>query len=216
MPQQTIPLKILFFSMDGQGHLNACLGLAQTLAARGHSITFLLNETYKGEVARYGFEEFLLRKSSTKLATDMMLEEDEDGDEEEFYQTNPMQRLAKTRKAVGLFSAKTPLQKLQSQSSASTLLQDMFDSLVEYHSQMGFAIARLSPDLILLDHFLIPPAILLSEIPWVYLFSLNPLGLHNSKLLPPFGSGKSIERHTERAPILSPPISLSLLTRILG
>ena len=215
------PLNILVFHMDGHGHLLASVGLAQSLAARGHRITYLLNDAYKGEVARFGFEEFLLKKSSAKLATDMMAEEEEEEldeeneeleEEEDNYEggdghhrqnnqnnnnsyhrqnSNPaLQRLARSRQATGIFSAKSPLEKLRSQNSAALLLKEMYDALVDYHPQMGYAINRLAPQLIILDHYLVPPAILMSGLPWVYLFSVNPLGLHSSPTLPPFGSGK--------------------------
>lgn len=201
--------------MDGFGHLLASIGIAQSLAARGHRITYLLNDAYQGEVARFGFEEFLLKKSSAKLATDMMVEEDEEeleAEEEEeeeneeedsfgdhhqnnnsnFHRqnSNPLQRLANSRKAAGIFSSKSPLEKLRSQNSAALMLKEMYDALVDYHPQMGYAINRLQPQLIILDHYLVPPILLMSGVPWVYLFSVNPLGLHNSPILPPFGSGK--------------------------
>ncbi len=37
--------------------------------------------------------------------------------------------------------------------------------------------------------FVVPPAVLKSKIPWIHLYSSNPLGLYNSPKLPPYGSG---------------------------
>lgn len=41
-------LKILIHAMDGTGHLNACVGVAEALLKRGHTITFLVNAAFKG------------------------------------------------------------------------------------------------------------------------------------------------------------------------
>ena len=42
------PLKIYIHSLDGAGHLNACIGLGQALAKRGHKVSFLVNVGFKG------------------------------------------------------------------------------------------------------------------------------------------------------------------------
>lgn len=42
-------LKILFHAMDGTGHLNACVGVAEALTKRGHSVLFLVNEAFQSK-----------------------------------------------------------------------------------------------------------------------------------------------------------------------
>ena len=42
------PLKIYIHTFDGAGNLNACIGISQALAKRGHKISFLINIGFKG------------------------------------------------------------------------------------------------------------------------------------------------------------------------
>ena len=76
--------------------------------------------------------------------------------------------------------------------STNSHLQANLASSLEYEPQIEAAIQREKPDLFILDHFLISPAIQKSGIPWVYLFSANPLGLYDSEKLPPMGAGRCI------------------------
>ncbi len=43
------PLNIFITAVDGTGHINAAIGLGQTAVQRGHKVSFLINETFKGE-----------------------------------------------------------------------------------------------------------------------------------------------------------------------
>ena len=52
---------ILFTPMDGHGHVNSCVGVAQVLLKRGHRIVFAVDSAWKGKLAKYGFEEELIR-----------------------------------------------------------------------------------------------------------------------------------------------------------
>lgn len=42
------PLNILIHAMDGTGHINAAIGLGQAALKRGHKVSYLLNEAFKG------------------------------------------------------------------------------------------------------------------------------------------------------------------------
>ena len=57
------PLTIYFYAMDGTGHLNACVGMAQALEKRGHKIVFLFNAAFKGQYSHFGFQETLLYRA---------------------------------------------------------------------------------------------------------------------------------------------------------
>lgn len=48
MSPKVLQLKIFIHSIDGQGHLNATLGMAQALAKRRHQVIFLVNNAFKG------------------------------------------------------------------------------------------------------------------------------------------------------------------------
>ncbi|KAJ6220734.1 hypothetical protein RDWZM_006546 [Blomia tropicalis] len=61
----------------------------------------------------------------------------------------------------------------------------------KFEPQVEEAIKREQPDLIMLDNFVIQPAIIKSKIPWMIIMSANPLILHRSNDLPPPTSGYS-------------------------
>ena len=49
--------------MNGWGHINACLGLAQELLSRGHRVVWAMNIAFQGKVTRFGFEEEITGKN---------------------------------------------------------------------------------------------------------------------------------------------------------
>lgn len=58
-------LNIFFHCLDGTGHLNACIGLGQALANRGHTVTFLITNLFKGQVTTsFGLREVILYDNS--------------------------------------------------------------------------------------------------------------------------------------------------------
>ena len=51
-------LTVLFIALDGYGHINACIGIAQQLARRGHRVVFAIERAWRGTAAKYeGIEE---------------------------------------------------------------------------------------------------------------------------------------------------------------
>ncbi|OTF82765.1 hypothetical protein BLA29_015043, partial [Euroglyphus maynei] len=50
-------------AVDGVGHINACVGLAQPLKKRGHEIIFLTNEFFSGNYEKFGFKEIVLKSA---------------------------------------------------------------------------------------------------------------------------------------------------------
>ncbi len=45
-------LTILFAPLDGWGHINACIGLAEVLLNRGHRVVFAIDISFKGKLKR--------------------------------------------------------------------------------------------------------------------------------------------------------------------
>ncbi len=43
--------------LDDDGHINACLSLAQILFERGHRVIFVIDIAWKGKFSKQGFEE---------------------------------------------------------------------------------------------------------------------------------------------------------------
>jgi len=178
-------LKIFFHAMDGIGHLNACVGLSQALAKRGHRIYFLVNDAFKGQYAKYGFDEILLHQAKSK------------GPEESEGQTekkNPVKEMAEKLKENGFLGPKSPVEKLRDHlertKEGDEMMEVFLQQAIDYNPQIAAVIERELPDLFIIDSFLIPPAIKRAPLPWIYSFSANPNFLYRSDKLPPFGSGK--------------------------
>ena len=178
------PLKIFFFSVDGAGHLNACVGMAQALAKRGHQIIFLLNDANAGQYIKFGFEEILLKTPSSIT------------DNQKQQPKNLIKEFADHLIKSGTLSAKSPVEKLRDQlknGKVGDFIKRLYHILVPQNPLIADAIQQHKPDLVIIDHFLIPPAIPLSGVPWFFLFSGNPLALYDSEKLPPFGAGFSVD-----------------------
>lgn len=168
--QPSKSLTIFVHCMDGVGHLNSVIGLAQVLLNRGHRVIFYLNKA-KEELLSYGFE-FVELKEPVK------------GEDDE-------RRRNMAQSGNILLSSASSLEKMKVMSSGAFTEQIAKRSLI-FFEQLGTAIEKERPDLVLLDHVLIPPPVLKAKIPFVLVFSANPLLIYNSSKLPPPFSGKII------------------------
>ncbi|KAJ6223919.1 hypothetical protein RDWZM_002464 [Blomia tropicalis] len=175
-------LKIAFHSMDGAGHLNACLGLAQALAKRNHQIIFLLNSANAGKFSKYGFDEYLLKEATKPKSEDISSPEEEK-------QENPVKKFAKMILESGMLNSKSSIEKLKDDAGMKQFSTVLVHTVTAFEPQIEQALQLKKPDLIILDHFFVPPSILRSKIPWINLLSGNPLFPLNSPNLPPGGSG---------------------------
>ena len=52
--------------MEGVGHVNATIGIAEALKDRGHRIVYVVLNSFEGKLKKYGFEEELLINEETK------------------------------------------------------------------------------------------------------------------------------------------------------
>ncbi len=68
-------------------------------------------------------------------------------------------------------------------------MEDLLQTVISYEPQIERAIVEHRPDLIILDHIMVSPAIQRSGVPLVMIFSGNPLYVLNSDRLPPPSSG---------------------------
>lgn len=179
----TKELNIFFYSVDGMGHINACLGVAQELASRGHQITFLTKKAFQNNFTKLGFKEIYLE--------DDEIVANEDNEESKIEKEDPVKFMAQGMLKTGVLSGMTPLQKTLSMSTSSKeLMTIMFQKFLKEQPFIDEAIKEHKPDVIILDHFYVPACVYYSGIPWVSLFSASPLVLYDSDQLPPFRSGK--------------------------
>lgn len=112
---------------------------------------------------------------------------------------NPVKAFAKMILNMGLLNEKTPLERMKELSENRAKGNDkdeqfaksLYESTVDFNPQIKRAIEERKPDLFILDHFLVPPCLPESGMPWLYLFSGNPIAIYSSitKDLPPFATG---------------------------
>lgn len=148
--------------------------MAEALAARGHLISFLINEGFSGQFSKDGHEEVLLRRQQRLPPKS----------------GNPVKVVAGILKKH-LLNGKSSLQKMldHQRPEEDDFMKGLLEKMIDFDPQIEQAIKSLQPDVIIIDHFLLPPAIAKSKIPWVFLFSGNPLPIYQSSFLPPYGSG---------------------------
>ena len=101
---------------------------------------------------------------------------------------NPIKVLSQQLLSTGLLSGANSLEKLKLMEKAD-FFEDMLQRAIVFEPQIEKALNEKKPDLIILDHFYISPAIQRSGIPFVLIFSGNPIMCMNSTKLPPPCSG---------------------------
>ena len=165
--------------MEATGHINACLGLAQELHQRGHDITFLVSKAYDGYFKKYGFSEIILKRK--KLSDEAKKEKKGE---------DPVKFMASRLLEWGVLSNKSSFEKSKILGEVTgKVFEEHIENVSEFHDQIKEAIEVGKPDVILLEHFVVSPCIMMGDVPWVFVFSCNPVSLFESNDLPPFKSG---------------------------
>nr|XP_027206016.1 UDP-glucuronosyltransferase 1-6-like [Dermatophagoides pteronyssinus] len=189
-------LKILFQPADGIGHINAAIGLAQALANRGHQVFVFTLPNEIGTFKKFGLNEIhlqLTNEENNKKKNDSNDKKDADKDHPLKSSKETLERMSD----AGIFSHRSSIDKID----AYRAMIDVRDQtshgyqrhqqLKEIHPQMVTAIDKLKPNLIIADscHFSLSPCIAYGKIPWIFLYSENPLSLFDSPNVPPPLSG---------------------------
>ena len=164
-------LRILFVPLEGVGHINACLSLAQELIKSGHQVIFAINEGWKNKLVNYGIEEVLY----------------EIQDDDRKRGDDPAKYMGETLVKVGNISDKTPLEKAKNRGKRMHIRIDFYKKLDLIVEPL---ISNIKPDVIVVDQFFTIPSVETSGIPWVWCWSPGPLSLYNiEEDMPPPASG---------------------------
>ena len=138
-------------------------------------MTVLLDGSFAGEWAKFGFEEVLFNVKNDLADNETT--------------KSPIKEHAELILNADMLSNKSPLERLQDNRGMVEFVAKISDYIVNSHATLVAAIDRIRPDLFVVDNFLVPPAILRADIPWIFLCSSNPLLILESPNLPPSGSG---------------------------
>ncbi|XP_054152634.1 NDP-glycosyltransferase YjiC-like [Oppia nitens] len=170
-------LTILFTPLDYHGHINACHGLADSLAARGHRCVFAIDQASKGRMKKYGYDEVYYENAGFPGVPE--------GENSVVYFINQMKDIfrdsslviAKHFQAMGF--------------------EGMFSMLTARKERYQQIIDELQPDVIVVDSYVGCYPLTNSGRPWVWLFSASPLFAFNNRKLPPPWSGLKVDASDE-------------------
>ncbi|CAG2104069.1 unnamed protein product [Medioppia subpectinata] len=162
-------LTILFAPVEGVGHVNACIGLAEVLLSRGHKIVFVVNPSFAGKLSPFGFIEEIMTSEETNNK-----KPGEDG--------------ARSLIESGLLSNVTSYESMKIMQTI-TFFDKLVDTMRANEPQLKAIVAKHNPDLYIIDDFAGSPTLIHSTKPWVSLFSGNPLFVINDERTPPGSSG---------------------------
>ena len=158
---------IVFFPEGAFGPTNNCVAIGEVLRERGHSVVFVIEESFAGTLEAKGFEERLMRLGPPPE------QEEEPGQfwKDFIRDTAPVFRRT-TFEQLGDFIAPT--------------WQALLDGARYVDDRLVEIFAELEPDAIVEDNVCAFPAIPASGRPWVRIVSCNPLEIKDPALPPPF------------------------------
>ncbi|NP_001310064.1 uncharacterized UDP-glucosyltransferase YjiC-like [Tetranychus urticae] len=172
------PLKILLSAMDGQGHVNAVLGLAGILKQHNHELIFALSPAWESSIKSKGYQFIALKKDKV---------------EEENKSENPFESLLNFLNQQLEILRKEPMEALQQfdqQKLVSTYLGFTSDFMA-LDKPFEKVIEQIKPDLIIIDYVYRIPTLIKTKIPWIQLWSCNPIAVYKESC-PPEGTGFSV------------------------
>ena len=175
-------LKLMLNAVEGTGHFNACIGFAQILQQRGHEIVFAINETLVSKVESFGFRALPLKQ----------VDENAEKKNDFKFSDNPAKDFAQKLKDTGFLSNKSPIEKVQAfkDEDEDGFIHGLTKLCIAFNPQIEKFLEDEKPDAWIHDHFLIPPAVIRSKIPWMVICSAAPLMFFKSDILPPHDSGE--------------------------
>ncbi|XP_054152690.1 NDP-glycosyltransferase YjiC-like [Oppia nitens] len=188
-------LKILVVPIQGVGHVNACLGVAQVLIDAGHRVMFTVHQDWCGKLKPYGIEEIVVSSDTDTDEDNPNNNTSNNSDNNNLLSIgglpsgDSLQSHAEGLLKVGNISGLLPLEKA---SRTGPKVRMWMKRAIHVDQQLERLIPELRPDLIVLDQFLQIPAVDRSGIPCVWSWSTNPVKIiDNDGQLPPCGSGLS-------------------------
>lgn len=164
MAQPTIAL----FPEASFGAALNCVGIAQSLRARGARPVFICHPGFSGVFADYGFQEF-------QLATEDGLS---DSERQNYWQAFINRHLPHFRLS--------PLEQIETY--VAPTWEAIVDTVKQAETPLRQLLARLKPDLVVLDNVVMFPAVATAGCPWVRVVSCAETELPDAAV-PPYLSG---------------------------
>ena len=169
----TRKLTVLLVSVSGVGHVNSCIGVAETLQSSGHRIVFATDQSFNGQFIKRGFDEEIIEKQ---------LSPEEQRDPSAFF--------IKHHTENGLFDDHLPVDKARIVMRCNKPVTRKEDEI------LAKIIDRIKPDVIVNDFYFVS-SIVKSGIPWVNLVSMQILSVIEDPKTPPKWSGLAMDDTSE-------------------
>jgi MGT family glycosyltransferase len=169
---------IAFFPEPGAwGPTNNCVAIANVLTERGHRVVFVVDESFRGELDKRGFEERLMRMAPPEENTDPA--------------ADPW---AEFIRVTAPEFAKPTIEQIE------TVTKPIWEALVAgerySHERLMEIWDDVRPDVVCTDNVTGYAAVELSGAPWVRFVSANPLEMRDPEL-PPALSGLPVDDRSE-------------------
>jgi MGT family glycosyltransferase len=158
---------IAFFPEGAFGPTNNCVGIGDVLRKRGHTVVFIIEESFAGNLEAKGFEERLMRLGPPPEEPEI-----------------PGQFWKDYIRDTAPVFRKPTIEQLEG------FIAPTFEALVDgaryVDRRLGQIIGDLEPDVIVEDNVVAFPALSASKRPWVRIVSCNPAELKDPAVPPPF------------------------------
>lgn len=160
---------ILFVPLDCVGHVNSLISIADVLKCYGHRTVFLFYDPMDGGISEKGHEVY-------DCTTDGLLPSKPDAASEKKWDmiVNEMGKLWRSTLMDNFMQ------------TTRVGLGGMMKDIIKHDERVERKLSLIKPDLIVIDHYFIQPAIIKYGKPWARVYSASPLALHPKRHnLPP-------------------------------
>ncbi len=166
---------IVFFPEGAYGPTNNCVGIGDVLRRRGHRVVFVVEESFAGRLAAYGFEERLMRLGPPPEVPEVP---------GQFWKDFIRDTAPEFRKPTIA----------QLESFMAPTWQALVDGSMYVEPRLREIFAELAPDVIVEDNVVGFPAVLTHGAPWVRIASCNPAELKDPAVPPAFSGYPTANR----------------------
>lgn len=160
---------ILFVPLDCVGHVNSLISIADTLKQAGHRTVFLFYDPMDGGLSKNGHEVY-------------------DCTCDELVPSRPTDASERKWDMIVCEMGKLWRAPLMDNYRHTTRvgLGSMMKDIMRHEERIAHKLDLIKPDVIVIDHYFIQPALIKLGVPWIRVFSASPLALHpRANKLPP-------------------------------
>jgi MGT family glycosyltransferase len=166
---------IVFFPEGAFGPTNNCVGIGDVLRRRGHRVVFVVEESFAGNLERFGFEERLMRLGPPPVEPEIPGQFWKD-----FIRDTAPEFRRPTIEQLASFLLPTWTALVDGARYVEPRLREIF--------------ADVRPDVIVEDNVVAFPAVMTAGVPWVRIMSCNPAEMLDPAVPPVFSGYPSDDR----------------------